>query len=106
MEDEAQGMEIRQVPEYQGHANHCYQVGERLRDERKKTVFLHGQYQITADRMENFKKRKVAKDTRVISPVAGKEQALIIIQAVVSLILGSRDTRKCHVLHPKTQKGI
>jgi hypothetical protein len=44
---------------------------KRARDG-KDTVFYHGDTEITTERIENFKRRKVSKETEVEYPTAGK----------------------------------
>jgi len=44
---------------------------KRARDG-KDTVFYHGDTEITTERIENFKRRKVSKETDVEYPTAGK----------------------------------
>jgi hypothetical protein len=39
--------------------------------EGKDTVFMHGSVEITSERIENFKRRKVSKTTDAVSPSAG-----------------------------------
>ena len=40
--------------------------------EGKHTVFMHGSTEITSERIENFKRRKVSKMPDAVSPSAGK----------------------------------
>ncbi|PQE10462.1 hypothetical protein CJF30_00010429 [Rutstroemia sp. NJR-2017a BBW] len=44
---------------------------KRAREE-KDTVFMHGSAEITSERIENFKRRKVSKMPHAVSPSAGK----------------------------------
>ncbi len=46
-------------------------VGKRVRDEGKDTVILHREAQISRERIEQFKRRKITKDGMPVSPSAG-----------------------------------
>jgi hypothetical protein len=39
--------------------------------EGKNTIFFHGESEITAERIQNFKRRKSAREAEAISPSAG-----------------------------------
>jgi hypothetical protein len=45
---------------------------KRARNEGKDTTFFHGDMQITAERIEQFKRRKTVKDVERMSPGAGQ----------------------------------
>lgn len=45
---------------------------KRKRDERKDTVFIRGNNKISAERLDNFKRRKTTHVVEAVSPSAGK----------------------------------
>jgi hypothetical protein len=45
---------------------------KRLHEEGKETVFHMGMSQITRERIEQFKRRKVTKEIQAVSPEAGE----------------------------------
>ncbi len=45
---------------------------KRLHEEGKETVFYMGTSQITRERIEQFKRRKVTKEIQIVSPEAGE----------------------------------
>jgi hypothetical protein len=45
---------------------------KRANEEGKETVFFHGNIRVTEERIENFKRRKVAEDPDFLSPNAGE----------------------------------
>jgi hypothetical protein len=47
-------------------------AGKRMRDEGKMTVFFLGESQITRDRIEQFKRRKLTREIDDVSAEAGK----------------------------------
>jgi hypothetical protein len=47
-------------------------AGKRMRDEGKRTVFFLGESQITRERIEQFKRRKLTREIDDISAEAGK----------------------------------
>jgi hypothetical protein len=44
---------------------------KRTREEGKKTIFFHGESQISSERIQQFKRRKTSKMAEAISPAAG-----------------------------------
>jgi hypothetical protein len=53
-------------------------AGKRMRDEGKRTVFFLGESQITRERIEQFKRRKLTREIDDVSAEAGKRDGTTI----------------------------
>jgi hypothetical protein len=76
---------------------------KRSKDEGKETAIFHGGVQITRERVEQFKRRKTAKDADAVSPSAGACSCTIHMLQRIKKLTQSRNTCKPLLSHTVLQ---